>query len=331
MATISENAANQRILFIDVARVIAILWIVGFWHLMEYSGDDFKTKYYLPAAKHISMVMLGLFMFISGNLLGKKKLETGGEIKAFYKSRFLRFYILYTLSAVIMFWIGKINNLSQLVTTLTATSTFILPQPLTLWFMSMLTIFYLLTPLIKRDVKTSLGVALLFILLHLIIPGGIDDSIFWYYLLYAIGLFTAGNEMVKMIIKKRSTLAVSLILSLIFFLGAMIYWRIGYLMIVPGIIFVLSLSCLIANKSIRPVISFIAYGSLCAYLFHRQIYYVLTELFDVMGIQHPLSLCILVMLPVCLITSFCIQRFYDKVLQIAIYNKQKANSTYSQS
>ncbi len=330
MATISENAANQRILFVDVARVIAILWIIGFWHLMEYSGDDFKTKYYLPAAKHISMVMLGLFMFISGNLLGKKELETGSEIKAFYKSRFLRFYILYALSAVIMFWIGK-NNISQLVTTLTATSTFILPQPLTLWFMSMLTIFYLLTPLIKRDVKTSLGVALLFLLLHLIIPGGIDDNIFWYYPLYAIGLFTAGNDMVKMIIKKRSTLLVSLILSLIFFLGAMIYWRIGYLMIVPGIIFVLSLSCFIANKSIRPVISFIAYGSLCAYLFHRPIYYVLTEIFDVAGIQHPLSVCILVMLPICLITSFCIQWTYDKGLQIVIYNKQNASNTYPQS
>lgn len=65
---------KTRFLYIDIARVIAMLWIVGWWHLIQYSkvGED---SYHFIGDNSITMLMLGLFMFLSGFLIGKKKFK----------------------------------------------------------------------------------------------------------------------------------------------------------------------------------------------------------------------------------------------------------------
>ena len=142
---------STRLLYIDVARVIAMTWIVGWWHLIQYCKGG-ELPYRFNGDTSITMLMLGLFMFLSGYLLGKKEMKTLDDVKTFYKSRFWRFYLLYVASVVTFPITGFNRSLGVMFTTLTATSTFILPQPVTLWFLSMLAGFYILTPLIKRNI-----------------------------------------------------------------------------------------------------------------------------------------------------------------------------------
>ena len=142
----------KRLQYIDIVRILAMLSIVGWHHLIQYTGKGYIERYTFDGETTIIIMMLGLFMFISGYLLGHKSLSTKEEVRAFYAGRFKRFYILYALSAVSLFAFGFIGDVKVLVTTLTMTSTFILPQPNTLWFLSMLACFYMVSPLIRlRD------------------------------------------------------------------------------------------------------------------------------------------------------------------------------------
>ena len=56
-------------------------------------------------------------MFISGYLLGRKPLSSKEEIKSFYIGRLKRFYVLYALSAIILFLLGFIEDIPLLITT----------------------------------------------------------------------------------------------------------------------------------------------------------------------------------------------------------------------
>jgi len=283
---------------------------------MEYCDEEYREKYFFFSGKHITTIMLGTFIFISGYLLGNKKLDTRHDIIRFYKERFIRFYILYAVSALLMCWMDKIHNVKELLTTLTLTSTFIQPEPLTLWFMSMLAVFYIVSPLIKRGTMTGGGILLILIALHHLIPKGIDNRIFWYYPIYVAGFYLSGHS-VERLLSKRNIILTSFILSVIFFVTSLYYWPMGYLLIVPGIVFVLSLSHIVSTMNIGymvRIVDFIAYGSFCSYLFHRPIYSVLATIFDYVGLVHPLWICISVMMPLCLLLSYLCQKAYDMEL-----------------
>ena len=305
---------KTRFLYIDIARVIAMLWIVGWWHLIQYSkvGED---SYHFIGDNSITMLMLGLFMFLSGFLIGKKSLKTKEEIKSFYKSRFWRFYILYALS-VITFPIltGFNREISIIITTLTATSPYILPQPVTLWFLSMLAGFYLITPLVKRNIAIGGGILIIFVLLHILLPEGIDTRVFVYFPLYVFGLFSSEYSFIDKITQKKIVIPVSLILSLLLYMGAIYYEWFVYLFIPTGIIFVLSISRLLEYININKFISVLSYSSLCVYLFHRQIYQIVYGVLRRIGFN-DLFVLLLVALPLCICFSWFIQKIYDSLLK----------------
>ena len=154
-----QTNSTNRILYLDVARTIAMLWIVGYWHLRVYCGKDYTTPYLsIPCDNYITNVVLGLFMFMSGFFISKYTFDVFiSEAKSFLYKRMTRFYLLYSMSAVLLF-VMEYNALfgkKCLITTLTMTSTYILPQPRTLWFFSMVGSFYLVTPLLmKKPIKS---------------------------------------------------------------------------------------------------------------------------------------------------------------------------------
>lgn len=306
---------KKRILYIDIARVLAMFWIVGYWHLIQYSGAGYVEKYTFPHEEYITMAMLAMFYFVSGYLSGKNKIETKGDIKSFYKRRFWRFYLLYVMSAFSLYFIGFIENVPLLLTTITATSSFILPQPNTLWFMSMLTILYVLTPLIKKNLLTGGGMLIFIIILHYVIPEGVDTRLFLYYPVYTGGIYLSKTGVIEHNKNVNVILAISLILSVVFFYGITLYEWLAYPFIILGLVFVLSLTKVLETPRIAPIINIIAYTSLCAYLFHRQIYSILTLICEKANIEHPLWVCIFILLPICIGVSYVIQAMYDMALK----------------
>lgn len=127
----------------DIARSVAMIWVVGIYHLSEYL---FSPLHELQWARMVTWGCLGTFTFISAYFLaGKNEFNNWTQIRAFYGKRLLRLYPLFVLSALTLLLIG-FNNWEQTWKGVLGVSTFFAPQINTLWYVSMLIGFYLLTP-----------------------------------------------------------------------------------------------------------------------------------------------------------------------------------------
>lgn len=177
----------------DIARSVAMIWVVGIYHLSEYL---FSPLHELQWARMVTWGCLGTFTFISAYFLaGKNEFKNWTQIRVFYAKRLLRLYPLFVLSALTLLLIG-FNNWEQTWKGVLGVSTFFAPQINTLWYVSMLIGFYLLTPFLQRGgvvhklvVYSGImaGVALFKILIHT----GVDNRFFYYFTVYTAGVLFA--------------------------------------------------------------------------------------------------------------------------------------------
>jgi peptidoglycan/LPS O-acetylase OafA/YrhL len=164
-----------------------MFYIVGIFHLSQYLGDEF----YLNNNVYGNSIMwscLGTFSLISGYLIGRKyNCETWGDVMFFYKKRVVRFYPLFFLSAILLYSIG-FNNLEQTINSLLGLAPFLKPRPLTLWYISMIMVFYFITPFVLRGVrvKRSLFLIVGFVVLSRFID--IDYRFIFNLFFYFIGI-----------------------------------------------------------------------------------------------------------------------------------------------
>ena len=87
----------MRFVWADWLRAAYIFNIVGFWHLFNYT--DAFPAYYKVVTVRLTVVVLGLFVMLSGYLLGgsRPNLSIAGTW-TFYKRRLLRIYPLYVVA-----------------------------------------------------------------------------------------------------------------------------------------------------------------------------------------------------------------------------------------
>lgn len=322
-----QNNYTSRILYLDVARAIAMLWIVGYWHLRVYCGRDYPSSYIsIPCEYYITNVVLGLFMFLSGFFISNYSFDFfNRDTKAFLYKRLTRFYLLYALSAILLFLMGynALFGKLSLITTLTLTSTYILPQPRTLWFFSMVAIFYLFSPLLLREPVKSLlytfvtiyGISLI---LHGVLPNGIDSRFFWCFPFYCIGLYIGKRKALMTMITSHTS---GIICTCLFAIQAnhIAYLSndnlfLQYALLPIGVVIILYYSRLLAILPIARIIRPIAYCSMCAYLFHREIYIGLMVIYDSFSLNYPYFFSVIVFLPICLVISYYLQWLYDKYI-----------------
>ena len=145
--------SNKRDLTIDFAKVLCMAYIVFYRHLANY-GDVYSARHYL--SYEVTISVMGVFMFYGGWFFKKADFNSLIGVKKFYKRRFYRFYILFLLSILLLYLGGLMlhkpwfdSNL-QLILTSLGLSSFYQPNVNTLWFMSMLMLFYILTPVSVR-------------------------------------------------------------------------------------------------------------------------------------------------------------------------------------
>lgn len=82
----------------DIARSVAMIWVVGIYHLSEYL---FSPLHELQWARMVTWGCLGTFTFISAYFLaGKNEFNNWTQIRVFYGKRLLRLYPLFVLSAL---------------------------------------------------------------------------------------------------------------------------------------------------------------------------------------------------------------------------------------
>ena len=111
--------------------------------------SDYRNR---GACYHYGTLLLYVHL---GYFLRKYPFRDRADVLTFYRKRFSRFYGLYFLSAITLLIGGFFTDKSwfdsyhQFFLTLCGLTTFSPPQPGTLWFMSMLMFFYLVTPFIQ--------------------------------------------------------------------------------------------------------------------------------------------------------------------------------------
>jgi peptidoglycan/LPS O-acetylase OafA/YrhL len=310
-----------RIAYIDTLRAASILYIVGFWHLMNYTKAF--TGYHNPVTTCVTVIVLGLFVFLSGYLLamGKTDLEKNG-IGRFYLRRVLRIHPLFIASLALWTILRLENPLTMAKTALLITPIHG-PQPPTLWFIACLLIYYLSAPLLIRasgkPIQFAICATLLFcaLLLAATSTGKGDVRLAIYFPAFATGILACGRlEFLK---KHQWLLLAGSLLVLACTLLAKKspesqLWSIPLTCAAPLVILLAAERLPLADK-VAPCLAPIAYASYAMYLLHRPIYSFTQRLYP--PAHEPMQVLYLVFigLPLVIALSWTVQKVYDKIFE----------------
>lgn len=318
--------SKKRDFQFDIARCFAVFYVVAYFHLvpgyMNKIAINTLTNHYTYS---LIFSVLGLFMFMSGFFLAKYRFTTKNDIIQFYSKRLKRFYPLYFFSLFTMLLGGWIPNFSIFLFSALGLSTIFTPQPKTLWFISMLFMFYMITPIIRGDywgkwrnwnnIIGIIGGLFLIVVIDKILKIEIDKKIYWCYISYITGLLLGRTNIIPFITRNVYGGVIYLIIFLLtinhtdnyiecivnIFSGILLFLYIAYFL------------SKIQSQFFFRIISQISYASMCAYLFHRHFYKIGRFLFE--DGCFPIWFAFLIMVPIVFISSFYLQKFYDYSLK----------------
>lgn len=312
---------KNRIVSMDIARGLCVVWIVGIWHMNQYLVPEtklFSDTNRLPFLM-ITNGVLALFTFLSGFFISQKKIESIADAWDFYRKRVIRFGIPLLVSCVLLMG-GGFSPL-HIITTCLGISQFLPPPyPKTLWYFSMIIAFYYVTPLLCYAKQKSgyLSVVVSVYLLLLLYIGnlylGFDRRLYENFIFYAIPFAIPCSHLIKLLQSKWSfflILAVSLVTVIIFY-NSMV--ECGADMMVVSDLFIslgiLSLASILATVPRLPVVFYyLSYASMFAYLYHRELYIVATKIIGKFNYFEAASFGILLF-----VLSYYGQRIYDKTI-----------------
>lgn len=316
---IKADGSNPRVQAFDWLRVVCTFYIVGFWHLMDYSG---YTGYMNAFTERATVIALSLFTLLSGLLIGGARIAPSvASFAGFYRRRFLRIYPPLVLALVTFYLVGLIH-VKTLLRALTLSGAFIGSEPPTLWFICVIALFYLLAPVLllahSRPVAFWLRAAAVMAAMGAMaaINDNFDTRLLLYFPSFAAGLWLAGRmERVG----KRALLALALLAAggcalslriraeeiessmqaepMALFCGLLILcaaWRYG--------------SRLPANR----VIGWLSTASMFMYLFHRPVYQLAMAIVPLHDPVQRLLYLLLVCLPLTTALSWLGQIAYDR-------------------
>lgn len=316
----------RRYFSFDIARSISMFYIVGILHLTAYTDLAISQN---KAFVSLIWSTLGIFTFLSSFLLASRySFKTINEILTFYRKRVLRFYPLFLISSLLLLAI-HFNTTTETLKGIFGIAPFWKPQQHTLWYISMLIGLYLLTPVLcKRNCKYQFGVfTIIFLVIGIIdyLFHSVDARIYYYYIVYFIGIVCAqyASEKSKLLSNSNVVFIIALLIYLIVFYMLFFHTEKRLIMMAEGYlgIFVILNICSRIEKMVekrdrfKELISFLSYASMCAYLFHREIYWLLLK------IKHPqtnwgtILYLFFIGVPIVFFLSYYIQKYYDKAIK----------------
>jgi len=93
---------KKRIVSLDLLRGLSVLYIVGFWHMFNYT--QCFPQYYNFITLRLTLIILASYTFLSGYFIGLKDvILTSKSIKNFLLNRIMRIYPLYILAIVVFY------------------------------------------------------------------------------------------------------------------------------------------------------------------------------------------------------------------------------------
>lgn len=340
MAEQTNLSKTKRIKELDVVRALCALWVVGYWHLACYLPDS--SGVYTPLGQCVTEIFMAGFFFISGFLHHKYTFSNRDDVSKFFRRKFFRFYILFALSAGSLYianqYIGvpMFKGPWHLLLTLLGITTLYPPHAGMLWFMSMIMLFYVLTPFIMYNSKwryaklAKFTSVILFLVAWLLIMGKLDVMVFVYLTVYFLGLICP-EKIFKTLQSSIPAMLISAAIACIAItvgLNTEHTWWENFFFSIPscvcGTLVIIGVSTVISKSDILlAILSYVAYSSLCAYLFHRHYYSVINTSLEHLGIESNAAVLICVYLPICITASWFIQKLYDRMIVFAEKKNQQ--------
>ena len=309
---------KTRSFAIDFSKGISILYIAGYWHLFNYTKAF--PLYQNAVTDRLIMVVLGLFVLISGYLIGTKvDSNSKSGLVAFYTKRLLRIYPPFIFFSLI-FYMLNIGGGKKLFKTVTLISMVFPPAANTLWFVAMIIIFYLITPLLinmsKNIVSYFLFCAFLFgsaFILHRFL-GIVNVRLILFFPTFAVGVLLAScKELIDKLRLSLVTLFLTASIMVTFINNVTEFLWIPLIVVGPLLCFLIILR---KERKIKRfhIVGHIGYASFFVFLSHRPIYEVLKDLYfpqsGILQIFYLVAIC----LPLIIAISWVLQKWFDNIL-----------------
>ena len=326
---------KKRDITFDIARSLCILWIVGVWHLKDYVCLDGVSEDIMRAGDVITTAVLGAFTFMSGFFLKRHKMRTVSDALLFYRKRLLRFWVLY-FAASASIYLASIAGGSpwfasplSFVLSLLGLSVFFPPLPSTFWYISMLMLFYLLTPLLlvprKRAGKTMLYLTVEAAFAILWLTGVTEDQCMVFFPMYALGMLVSDKDVTK-VKSRRWWVIVCVPALLILSLQmdhrhiALLCWQVlalPLLVVISDLLTRNRIACAAGRK--------VSYASMNMYLFHRHVFLLSVLVLNADSLHNireavmPIWLAVLIVVPAITVFSYSLQKVYDRTLSKTLH------------
>lgn len=306
---------------IDLLRVLCIVYIVGYWHLIPYT--TWLPGYANHITEAIKDIALGTFVFSSGLLLARRDVQLRlGDFLDFYQRRVVRIYPLY-LFALLVFGLAGLASAPVILKAALLVSMFAPPAPPTLWFITMIMFFYLLAPLLiwaahrpARFLILCAGILFCCLAYHYVVLP-MDSRLFLFLPSFAAGIYLQRNSHLHQYLHRhRLYLLAALIPACWLGLPAGNGFDLEVsLLRAPMTLLGAALCVVYAERQFghlhSPIILKLSYASFGVYLFHRPIFELARRIyFPTDGFDQALYL-LLVAVPLSFIVAYWVQKGYD--------------------
>ena len=322
-----------RDLALDVLRAAATLYIVGFFHLYRCSAALSFCNTFLASV--LSFCALGLFVFLSGYLLASRyRMENLRDVGRFYLRRVVRIYPLYALALAGFAWLGIIDG-HAFVRSLFLANMFVGPKLLTLWFVTMIFVLYLVAPLYlfayRGRRNLALTAALYAGLLVWALRGrGVNMNLPLYLPAFAAGIAVARAERLRNWLAGPWTAAGGFLCFVaLFFVYRGVRDPLANVLVADLVIFAVLPVCWWAGRALarvlprRPVL-FLSYSSFCLYLFHRPVFHAGIVWYEPATVGASVLYLWGALLPAAILLAYGVQRLYDLALDRLARRARKA-------
>ena len=316
---------TEHLASLDYMRVLCVAYIVGLWHMVSYTDiKGFGQIQSYPFLQQSTYCVLAAFTFLSG-FLAFREFKGIRDVFKYYLRRLIRLWPLFALAEIAMVLV-RINDGKMLPWVLTGLGWVKEPFPLTLWFVGMIFLFYLLNPVISSK-KLYLGISVAVLvevaLLVLNVFLQIDERLWFYWPFFVTGSIVRRipwkewTEKIKetQIVLIKAVAAVSCIAGFAVLLGFAADQDFTYKTYIEAMLFIaggILLFSLIKVKVLNTIIAKIAYASMCAYLYHRVFFTILCKILGKKIASLPVWILFLILF---FGVAYLIQFVYDKVVE----------------
>ena len=328
---------RNRIAELDFLRSLAtLLLLVHHSGIYQYQIGSFPLR---NLSKYNNHLLLGAFVFISGYLtartLSRREIF---HLSAFYRSRLLRLYPPYLVALLsFVFLLGIRISSQEMLIHLMGLQVLLSPKysdPIrTLWFISLLLIFFTFAPTLILSLKriarlfaAYLTIFMITILIHNSIEL-LDIRFFYFFPTFAIGSLIGVAQALPVMKTSNSLLG-----------GSLVGFSVGILMLsqnnltyIPDLdllhilwsnLFILSSIVIIFRSShrlthfrfVQNLILYIATSSYFTYLYHRPLWRILYDISGI-GVERIEVLINLVSIPIVIAFAFILQNLYKKIVE----------------